>query len=64
MPPEPHLGEVSLSDTVPTTGYYTYGFTIRATEEAEGGEEDNVSDYVISGYAWAYCTGVDTLDLD
>lgn len=45
------FGEVHLTDEVEGHGYYKFRYTIRATDE-----DGNVSDFVFSGDANAYCT--------
>ncbi|MET0985139.1 MAG: hypothetical protein ABW034_07010 [Steroidobacteraceae bacterium] len=45
------FGEVHLTDAVDGHGYYNFKYTIRATDES-----GNVSDFVFSGDANAYCS--------
>jgi hypothetical protein len=46
------FGQVHLVDSVQGPGYYNFKYTIRATDES-----GNVSDFVFSGDADAFCTG-------
>jgi hypothetical protein len=46
------FGNVHLTDSVEGHGYYNFKYTIRATDES-----GNVSDFVFSGDANAYCSG-------
>ena len=46
------MGSVHLTDDVQGHGYYTFSYTLRATDDA-----GNVSDFVISGDANAFCVG-------
>ena len=50
------FGDVHLIDAVDSPGYYNFSYTIRATDEA-----GNVSDFIFSGDADAFCTSESAL---